>query len=208
MESRVIDEAASVLSARTPKLVNYSLLEPRRGDPGVCGGEVQIYLEPYMPPPTLLVIGAGHVGKAVVDLAHWLGYHTIAVDDRGDRLTAESMPHADERLEGSAADVLADVDVGPDTSVVVVSREMNIDVAAVSALIGSNPAYIGVMGSKRRWRAVRDRLIEEGVPSEAMEQISVPIGLELGAETVEEIAVSIMAEVIGVRRRSESSPAG
>jgi len=168
---------------------------------------MQIYLEPYMPPPTILVIGAGHVGRAVVDLAHWLGYRTVITDDREDRLTADAIPRADVRLAGSVVAALAGHEITVDTSVVVVSREVDIDVEAVTHLIDSPAGYLGVMGSTRRWRKVRDRLMEGGVDEAALDRIHVPIGIDLGAETVEEIAVSILSEVIKVRRGAEAPEA-
>ena len=208
MESRVIDEALELLRTGTTKLLDYELSEPDRGDPGLCGGEVQIYLEPYMPLPTILVVGAGHVGRAVVDLAHWLGYRTVVTDDRGDRLTEDAMPNADVRLEGPVGDVLAEYDITVDTSAVVVSREVDIDVGALGHLLQSPAGYVGVMGSSRRWKQVRNRLVEGGVDKSVLDRVHVPIGIELGAETVEEIAVSILSEVIRVRRGAGASEAG
>ena len=206
MESRVIDEARSSLRNGRTQLLEYSLLEPSRGDPGVCGGEVQIYLEPYMPPHTVFVVGAGHVGKAVVDLAKWLGYRTVVTDDRSDRVSDEALPTADVTLPSSAADAIAGFDLTPDTSVVVVSRNVDIDVQALMQLIDSPVGYIGVMGSTRRWNTVRKMLLERGVPESKLERIHVPIGIELGAETVEEIAVSILGEVIAHVRTGDAPP--
>jgi len=196
MESRVIDEALIALRTGTSKLLQYELLAPDRGDPGVCGGEVQIYLEPYMPPHTVLVVGAGHVGRAVVDLAHWLGYRTVVTDDREDRLDESVMPNADVLLNGPIGDVLGGYEVTSDTSIVVVSRDVDIDVAAITAVVDSPARYLGVMGSTRRWKIVRDQLLDSGIDEKALDRVQVPIGSELGAETVEEIAVSIMSEVI------------
>ncbi len=200
MESRVIDDARAALAAGKTNLLEYTLLAPDRGDPGVCGGEVQIYLEPYMPPHTVLVIGAGHVGKAVVSLAKWLGYRTIAADDRADMLTAVELPDADTLLSGSITEALDPASITEDTSVVVVSRSVAIDVEAIPILLASKAGYIGVMGSQRRWATTRARLLEAGVTSEALERIHAPVGIEIGAETVEEIAVSIMSEVIRAAR--------
>lgn len=202
MESRVIDAARGVLRTRRTQLLSYELLEPERGDPGVCGGELQIYLEPYMPPPTVFVIGAGHVGKAVVSLANWLGYRTVVTDDRADRLAAEETDGADVRLPGSLTEALEAHPVTADTAVVVVSREVDIDVTAIPLLLDTPAGYIGVMGSARRWTAVRKKLLEQGVEAADLERIHVPIGIELGAETVEEIAVSILSEVIRAARTS------
>ena len=196
MESRVIDEALIALRTGTSKQLQYELLAPDRGDPGVCGGEVQIYLEPYMPPHTVLVVGAGHVGRAVVDLAHWLGYRTVVTDDREDRLDEATMPNADVVLSGSIGDVLGEYEVTAETSIVVVSRDVDIDVAAITAIADSPACYLGVMGSTRRWKMVRNLLIESGIDEKVLDRVQVPIGSEVGAETVEEIAVSIMSEVI------------
>jgi xanthine dehydrogenase accessory factor len=205
MESRVIEEAHEALRTGMPKLLEYELLEPARGDPGVCGGEVQIYLEPYMPPHTVFVVGAGHVGRAVVDLAHWLGYRTVVTDDRGERLTVEAMPNADLPIAAPVPEAAAKYDITEDTSVIVVSRDTEIDVAAVTHLIDTPARYIGVMGSKRRWNAVRRRLVETGIDESKLDRIHAPIGIELGAETVEEIAVSILSEVIRVTREADSA---
>ena len=155
MESRVIDAAGRRWHAARPGCWSTTLVEPERGDPGVCGGEVQIYLEPYMPAHTVFVIGAGHVGKAVVDLAHWLGYRTVISDDRSDRVTADAMPLADERIAGSVADALEAHPVTADTSVVVVTRDTAIDIAAIPLLLATPARYLGVMGSERRWLTTR-----------------------------------------------------
>jgi len=200
MESLVIDAAHSALRTGKPALLEYSLLEPDRGDPGVCGGEVQIYVEPYMPPHTVFVIGCGHVGKAVVELAHWLGYRVVASDDRVDRVSAAALPAADILLPGSVADALAAHPVTVDTSVVLVSRDVEIDVDAIPRVLATPARYIGVMGSDRRWRTVRGRLVEVGVDETDLDRVHVPVGIDLGAETVEEIAVSILSEVIRVTR--------
>ena len=200
MESRVIDVAREILVTGKPQLLSYELLEPDRGDPGVCGGEVQIYLEPYMPPHTVFVIGAGHVGKAVVDLAHWLGYRTVVSDDRAERLTTDAMHHADQRYVGPVAEALATQPVTADTSIVVVTRNTDIDVAAIPLLVATPARYIGVMGSERRWLTTRRALVAAGVAETDLERIHVPVGLDLGAETVEEIAVSILSQIIQATR--------
>lgn len=207
MESRVIEEAKGALRTGRTKLLDYNLLAPDRGDPGVCGGEVQIYLEPHMPQHTVFVVGAGHVGRAVVDLAHWLGYATVATDDREERLAEAEMPNADVRLAGSISEALAAHPITTETSVVVVSRNVGIDVAAIPSILETPARYIGVMGSERRWATTRDQLIEVGVSESALDRIHAPIGIEIGAETLEEIAVSILSEVIRVTRTAEPDEA-
>ena len=204
MESRVIEAALESMRSGKTQMLTYSLLEPSRGDPGVCGGEVQIYLEPYMPPHTIFVVGAGHVGRAVADLAHWLGYRTVITDDREDMLSEDHLPDADVLLSGSIVEALAKEEVTEDTSVILVSRSTDIDADSIPLLLETPAGYIGVMGSKRRWMAVRDELIASGISETELDRIHQPIGIELGAETLEEIAVSILAQVIQVNRATAS----
>ena len=196
VEALVVSNALEAIAAGRTRLATYTLQEPSRGDPGVCGGTMTIALEPYMPPPSVYVIGAGHVGRAVIDLAHWLGYRAVAIDDREELVTAEALPNADVLFAG---DVAAAIDMHPitlDTSVIVVTRSFEMDAQIVPLLLGTPARYIGVMGSKRRWSSTREALAGVDLSDDDLARIHAPIGIEIGAESVEEIAVSIMSEVI------------
>ena len=196
VEATVRRDALGTLGDGRPQTHLYRLEDPTAGDPGICGGTMTVYLEPYMPANTLLVIGCGHVGSAVVDLAHWLGYRTVAVDDRAELLTEETLPNADVRFTGSVADAIAEHPITENTAVVVVTRSYGLDAEILPNLIDTPARYIGVMGSKRRWEATREALAGSGVSDDDLERVHAPIGIEIGAETVEEIAVSILSEVI------------
>ena len=196
VEALVITDALEAMSTGTTRLTTYTLQEPLRGDPGVCGGTMTIALEPYMPPPSVFVIGAGHVGRAVIDLAHWLGYRTVAIDDRSDLVTAEALPNADVVFAGDVATAIETHSITADTAVVVVTRSYEMDAQIVPLLLGTPARYIGVMGSKRRWASTRDALAGVELSDDDLARIHAPIGIEIGAESVEEIAVSIMSEVI------------
>ena len=197
MEARVISEALDALTARTPRRLTYSLLDPGTGDPGVCGGEVELYLEPHMPVTTVYVIGVGHVGRAVVELAHWLGYRVVAWDDRADQ--AEDT-EADVTLTGTIADALAAEPPDAHSRVVMVTRNVDLDVEILPALLATPVPTIGLMGSNRRWATTRAKLVEAGVAESDLDRVHSPIGVEIAAETPSEIAVSILAEVIGMER--------
>lgn len=196
VETAIRDDALEVLARKQPGVRRYNLHDPDQGDPGVCGGTMTVYLEAYMSPHTVFVIGCGHVGKAVVDLAHWLGYRTIAVDDRSERVTAEIMPNADVLFAGSVADAITAHPITEDSAIVVVTRSHDIDAEITPLLLETQAGYIGVMGSRRRWENTKDLIVDGGVPEADLERIHNPIGLDIGAESVEEIAVSIMSEVI------------
>jgi xanthine dehydrogenase accessory factor len=203
MESAVIDEAVTALRDGRTRLLEYALLDPEQGDPGVCGGEVNVYLEPYMIPHTVFVVGCGHVGKAVLDLAGWLGYRTVATDDRADMVTEALLPDVDVRLPGSIREALDASPITENTSVIVVTRSTNIDVDVIPPLLATPARYVGVMGSKRRWEITRRALADAGVAG--LDRVHSPIGIDVNAETLEEIAVSILAEVIATNRAAEPS---
>lgn len=200
MEARVIEESRAALADGRPRLLSYELISPARGDPGVCGGEVTLYLEAFMPTSTVFVIGCGHIGKAVVELAHWLGFRVVAYDDRAELADPASLPDADAVGTGDFAAMLAANPITAGTHVVVVSRNMGVDLAVLPALLETPARSIGVMGSRRRWQATVNELEERGIAADVLERVRAPIGLELNAETPEEIALSIMSEIIVDRR--------
>lgn len=198
MEHRVTLEAAAALVDGKPRLLEYSLVDPGGGDPGVCGGNAEIYLEPYMPKPTLYLIGAGHVGRAVASLADWLGFNMIVWDDRNDMV--DEIEHAEVALSGTIAEALESNPVTADTSVVMVTRNVALDLEILPQLFATPARYIGLMGSSRRWETTRAGLADAGVSQADLDRVQTPIGVEIQAETPEEIAVSIMAAVIADRR--------
>ncbi|HJM99576.1 MAG TPA: XdhC family protein [Acidimicrobiales bacterium] len=194
MESRVISEAIKAIKEKKPRQLNYALVNPSEGDPGVCGGEVAIYLEPYMPQTTIYILGAGHIGKAVSELSEWLGYRVIVWDDREEVING--FEGEGSTLSGPLMEALSVEPIDEHTRVVVVTRNAEVDSEILPTILDTPAPYIGVMGSGQRWKIVRDTLIKEGVSEQAVDRIATPIGLAIAAESPEEIAVSILAEVI------------
>jgi xanthine dehydrogenase accessory factor len=202
MESRVITAAAEVLGERRPRQMEFDLVDPSSGDAGVCGGTVTVYLEPYMPPPQLVVIGCGHVGRAVVELADWLGYRVIALDDRAEIADPGELSGADEVLAGPYAETLEQVALDDSTHVVLVTRNVAVDLDVLPIVLASPTRSIGVMGSRRRWDTTRGKLEAmalPGIDEAALDRVRSPIGLDIDAETPEEIALSILAELVDGR---------
>jgi xanthine dehydrogenase accessory factor len=200
LESRIIAEACRSIQDGRPRLLAYNMADPDRGDPGVCGGQVAIFLEPLQPKPVLVVIGAGHVGKAVAHLAHWLGFRVVINDDRPEFCTPEAVPDGDEYLPFPMAELPQHLQITPWTYLVLTTRGVNVDIPGLPLLLETPAAYIGLIGSQRRWAMARTQLISQGVSEESLARVRSPIGLELNAETPEEIAVSIMAEIIMLRQ--------
>lgn len=197
MEARVVAEAAEALTEGRPRRLSYTLHDPGAGDPGVCGGDVELYLEPFMPPTTIYVIGTGHVGQAVVELASWLGYRVVAWDDRPELVAslAETCPGVT-TVSGPMAEALAAEPIDEQTMVVMVTRNVALDAELLPALLATPAPYVGLMGSQRRWDTTRGRLVEAGLAEADLDRVQAPIGVEISAETPAEIAVSILAQVI------------
>lgn len=198
IENRVIAEALDSLKSRRTKVLHYNLVSPEKGDPGICGGQVEVYVEPIIPRLTLLIIGAGHVGRQVVYLAKYLDCRVIVSDDRAELCTSEYMPGADEFVICTMAEIPKKMKITPYTYIVITTRGSDVDIEGLPALLDSDAAYIGVIGSKRRWLNTQKEINKKKDYSDKFSKVYSPIGIELRAETPEEIAVSIMAEVLKV----------
>ena len=194
MEARVIKEACACMDDGTSLLLNYELVDPVAGDPGVCGGTVTIHLETYMPNSKILIIGCGHVGRAVAELASWLGYHVVATDDREE--IAENVDGADLVLTGSIEEVLKQIDLTDRDHVVAVTRNAELDIQNLPHILSTDAKSIGVMGSSKRWKTTRSSLESSGISEEDLSRVTSPIGLDLSAETPQEIALSILSQII------------
>jgi xanthine dehydrogenase accessory factor len=208
VEQRVINEALAALDDGQARYLHYNMIDPARGDPGTCGGQVEVFVEPILPNPLMVVIGAGHVGKAVVHLAKWMGFRVAACDDRAEFCNAESTPDADAYYPVAMDELPNQIKIDKRAFLVLTTRGSAVDVAGLAPLLDTPAAYIGVIGSKRRWATTVKALKEKGVSDEKLAKVHSPMGLELQAETPEEIAVSIMAEVLMLHNRGNGKQMG
>lgn len=200
VEAHAIEEARTAIAEGRSREVVYRLQDPARGDPGVCGGDMRIWIEVLPLRPTLLILGAGHLGQAVAELGAFLGYRIVVMDDRPGLATPERFPWADRWITGDLAEEVARFPVDAHTYVVMVTSHYSGDAAVLAALTNRPLAYVGLVGSRRRTALTFQRAQELGVPPEWLERVHTPIGLDIGAETPREIAISILAEVVAVQR--------
>ena len=200
VEELIIREAQAVLEERKARILHYNFRDPAHGDPGVCGGEMDIFVEPIRPRPTLVVFGLGHVGKALLHLAHWCGFRVVAMDDREDLATADHFPEADLTIQCKADEIPEKIQVDEETYVVLTTRAIPIDAEGLPSLLRTAAAYIGVIGSKRRWETTVKQMRDMGIEENQIARVVSPIGLEINAETPEEIAISILSEIIMFHR--------
>ncbi|MFN8420828.1 MAG: XdhC family protein [Anaerolineae bacterium] len=206
MESRVIAEAQQVIQSGEPRIVSYTLNDLSVGDAGVCGGTAEIYIEAILTRDTLLVIGCGHVGKALAELAKWMQYRVVVSDDRAELCNPQHIPGMDEYVVAPPAQVAEKVALDSRTYVCCVTRGLPVDTQLFPPLLNANVPYIGLIGSRRRWSLTIKALRERGITDDQIARVRAPIGLELNAETPQEIAISIMAEIVMLKRGGTGAP--
>jgi xanthine dehydrogenase accessory factor len=197
---QVGDEALSGVSAQADELIRghrNRLLEE---------GDRRVFAEVYGPPPRLFVYGAVDTAEALCAAANQLGWKTIVADARAKFATRERIPSAGELVVEWPEEALAQI--GPDhaTAVVVLTHEDKFDVPALKAALGTEAFYVGALGSRRNQERRRERLLEAGVPEEEVDRIQGPCGLDLGAESQPETALSMLAEIVAVRNGREGGP--
>ena len=202
VEELVREEAVAALKDGQTRFLDYSLINTERGDPGLCGGTVVVYVEPYLRPATVVVVGAGHVGRSVIHLASWLGFRVVVSDDREGLCTPEACPGADQYLPLPLENLTEAMEIGSRTYLVLVTRGVEVDVAGLPSLLATDAPYIGLIGSNKRWTHCRKQLKAAGMSEDQIARIKSPIGLDIRAETPDEIAVSIMAEIIALRNQN------
>jgi xanthine dehydrogenase accessory factor len=169
---------------------------------------VEVYVEPVLPPEKIIVVGGGHVGKAVAHLAKWMGFRVAVSDDRTEFCTPEMNPDADEFYPVAMADLPKHVNINRQTYLILTTRGASTDIPGLPALLETRAAFIGVIGSRRRWATTVKGLKDAGLDKTKIARVRSPMGLELQAETPEEIAVSIMAEIIMLRNGGDGKQMG
>ncbi len=194
LDQLVIPDARAALEKAEPRTVSYTL------GTGESPATVDVLLEPYPPPPELVILGAGHIALPLARIAKMSDFDVTVIDDRASFANKERFPDADRIIAESFETAVQKLKVTPRTYLVLVTRAHSYDVYSLRHLIHSDAAYIGMIGAQRRVWAVFKLLHDEGVPASKIERVHAPIGVDINAETPAEIAVSIMAEIINVRR--------
>ena len=172
----------------------------------VTGDGTEIFVEGFTTPPTLVMVGGGHVGKTTADLAHKLGYRVYVVDDRPEFANEERFPYAEQIVVAPYDQWASQVSLNINSFVVVATRGHRFDDMALESALLTPSRYIGLLGSRRKTLMIYQRLVRQGATPERLKQVRSPIGLDIGALTPEELAVSIMSEIIMVRRGGAGSP--
>jgi xanthine dehydrogenase accessory factor len=208
LPAKAIGQLAEIVSSAVPTLVEIDARGELRSTTHLSDKTPQLFVDPLPGAQRLIIIGAGHVGQALADLGAMLGFHVVVIDDRAAFANRERFSTAAEIIVRPFEKAIDSLKLDRSSYVVAVTRGHSFDEIALRAALKQKPGYIGMIGSKRRVRATLDRIEADGVEKSVLEQVHAPIGLHIGAETPEEIAVSIMAEIIRERRlgvRDETS---
>ena len=207
VEAEVILAARDVISSDKPTMLSFSLNDNPRLDTGmVCGGSLDIYIEPICPKPAVYLFGAGHVGLMVDRAARLAGFDTVVIDDRPEFANAARFPEAARVIaEPTYAEGFAKLSPNARSLIFIATRCHELDGEVLEWALATPAGYIGMIGSKRKVTTVFTHLQSHGVPPEAFERVHAPVGLDIGADTPEEIAISVVAEFIAWRRRAAAA---
>ncbi len=205
VEAEVWNAAREVLRSETPRSLTFNLNQDAAYENGlICGGQLEVYIEPVLPQPRAIVFGAGHISRSLSKMAHLAGFATIIVDDRESFANRERFPEASEIYAEPYESAFGKLEVNESCYLIIVTRGHRDDMLVLRWAVGTPARYVAMIGSKRKVIAVVKELEKEGLPAEAFERLHAPMGLEIGAVTPEEIAVSVVAEMIAVRRQPPS----
>jgi xanthine dehydrogenase accessory factor len=206
VEAEVWAAAKDVMRAEQPRKLTFNLNNDPTYDTGlICGGTLEIFVEPILPSPKLCIFGGGHVSLALSRIAHQAGFEISVIDDRESFANAERFPMATE-IHTSFEEAFEEIRPNPSSYLVIVTRGHKDDMRVLKWAVGTDARYIGMIGSKRKVIAIYRALESQGIPVESFARVHAPVGLEIGARTPEEIAVSIVAELIAVRRNAATQP--
>jgi len=209
LEAEMTRRARQAIEDRRVQVAGYDLTPEEAGEDGlVCGGRMQVLIEPVEGTPILCLFGAGHVAQPLAGMAKACGFRVEVADDRVKFANSQRFPEADLVLVEGFAAAAAQMTLGPNSYAIIVTRGHKGDAEALESVLGRDLRFVGLLGSKAKTVHIFAALTERGVAREELARVHAPLGLEIGAQTPDEIAVSILAEMIAVRRGVDPARSG
>ena len=201
-EAEVWNAAREVIETEKPRMLSFNLSQDAAYDSGlICGGQLDVYVEPVMPIPSAYIFGAGHISKSLSKVATLAGFRTIIVDNRDTYANRERFPEAAEVHAGEYEEVFPKLSINESSYLIIVTRGHKDDMCVLRWAVSTPARYLGMIGSKRKLIEVVKHLQKEGVPLDKLKRVHSPMGLDIGAVTPEEIAVAVVGELVYWRRR-------
>lgn len=206
VEAEVWDAAREVMSQERPRKLSFNLGHDASYENGlICGGQLDIYVEPILPQPKLLLFGGGHISKSICRVASIAGFATSVIDDRESYANAQRFPDAEATLSGEYEGIFPTLSVNDNSYIVIVTRGHRDDLRILRWAATTPAKHVAMVGSKRKVISTVKELEKEGMPRSLFERLCAPMGLDIGAVAPEEIAISVVAEMIAVRRNPETA---
>lgn len=206
VEADVWQAAREVMESEKPRTLTFDLNQDPKYDTGlVCGGTLEVFVEPVLPPAILYLFGAGHVSSSLCKVASVAGFEPVVIDDRSSYATTERFPAAREIHALDFDQAMQKLEPSEASYIVIVTRGHRDDMRILRWAVQSRARYVGMIGSKRKVIGIFKTLQAEGIPVSLFDRVHAPIGLDIGAVTPDEIAVAITAELIAFRRHAEAA---
>lgn len=204
VEAEVWNAAREVIATEKPRHLNFNLGQDAAYDNGlICGGQLSVFVEAIVPRPHAFIFGAGHISKSLAKVSDMAGFGVSVIDNRESFANRERFPSVDEVIAEEYEDVFPRLNINASSYIVIVTRGHRDDMRVLRWAVNTEARYIAMIGSRRKVVAVLKEFEKEGVSRENFERVHAPMGLEIGAITPEEIAVSVAAEMIAVRRSAD-----
>jgi xanthine dehydrogenase accessory factor len=205
VEAEVWNAAREAMESGQPRHLTFSLGQEAAYDNGlICGGQLNVFVEPIIPQPKAYIFGAGHISKSLSKVANLAGFSTVIIDDREQFANRDRFPEAEDIYAGEYESIFPQLDIRDTSYLIIVTRGHRDDMRVLRWALDTPARYIAMIGSKRKTISVMKELEKEGIPRSAFDRLFAPMGLEIGAVSPEEIAVSVVAEMIAVRRNAPS----
>ncbi len=206
LEIEAVEQALEAMKENSCRLYQRELTAREAEESGmICGGEVTLFIEPYLSSDTLLIVGAGHIALHLATMAKIAGFSVTVLDDREEFCNRRLFPDADRLLIGDIGQQLDQIEIDPQTYIAIMTRGHRYDQLALEKTIHSPAFYLGMIGSAKKIETTFNNLRDMGIDPQQLQQVHAPIGIKIGAQTPAEIAVSVLAEIIAVKRRAFKS---
>jgi xanthine dehydrogenase accessory factor len=204
VEASVWEAAMEVIKQETPRVLDFDMTGREDTPEGlICGGIMQVMIEPVLPQPVVFILGAGHIGFAVSKLAKFSGFKVVVVDDRPAYANAERFPDADEIYVDDPAGKITQLNINKTAYLVIACRGHLEDQETLIEALKTSAGYIGMLGSRKKVKTVFANLTDQGVSQDSLKRVHAPIGIPIATDTPEEIAISIVAEMVDSRRQNK-----
>ena len=203
VEQQVRQKAIEVMNSGEPQIMHFDLSGSGEKAAMICGGQMDVFLEPILSPETLYLFGAGHISQSTAAIGKMLGFRVVIIDPRPEYNNIDRFPDADLLIVEEYDSAFPKLDVDENSYIVIYTTGHVLDEQCLQFAAGTKAKYIGMIGSKKKVKEVKERLLQKGVLQPQLDRVYAPVGLEIGAETPQEIAISILAEIIRVKKRLE-----